>query len=152
MPKTRRAGRKNQLRRLIARHYNNIPSNKYSIVLDSDYYNNPEYERLCNPSVQSIKDIDESLPWNLVPITFDTRRPSPGQPSENDPRSWKVAPIIFVPRQLSLPLDIPVGDPRCHNYLEKRRNIIRSILSKVSEQRITLNKINVSAIPKSINA
>lgn len=149
MPKTRRAGRKNQLRRLAARHYTSVSSNEYLIALDSDYYNDPLSERLSNTNVQIVKDIDESLFWELVPITFivNQHNTQPRQIYENDPRCWKLTPITFCHRNLP-PLEIPEEDPRRKHYLEKRTSIIREILSKVSEQRVILRKANVSSIPQ----
>ena len=149
MPKTRRAGRKNQLRRLAARHYTSVSSNEYLIALDSDYYNDPLSERLSNTNVQIVKDIDESLFWELVPITFivNQHNTQPRQIYENDPRCWKLTPITFCHRNLP-PLEIPEEDPRRKHYLKKRTSIIREILSKVSEQRVILRKANVSSIPQ----
>ncbi|CAL1671573.1 unnamed protein product [Lasius platythorax] len=100
MPKTRRAGRKNQLRRLVARYYISAP-NEFSPLIGATYYNDNEYEELFNPSANRDHNKPITLiewPSKLIPLTIEY----PSLPS----------------------LKIPEDDPRRTRYLERRAEIL----------------------------
>lgn len=100
MPKTRRAGRKNQLRRLVARYYNSA-SNEYSQFIGTEYYNDSEYEELFNQSANR----DSSKPITLI--------------------EWPAKLIPFTIEYPSLPsLKIPEDDPRRTRYMERRAELL----------------------------
>lgn len=100
MPKTRRAGRKNQLRRLVARYYNSA-SNEFSPVIGAEYYNDNEYEELFNQSANR----DRSKPITLI--------------------EWPSKLIPCTIEYPSLPsLKIPEDDPRRPRYLERRAELL----------------------------
>lgn len=106
MPKTRRAGRKNQLRKIKKQYYESV-TEEYSSFLGVEYIYDPEYEEFFAPKPaecdKNNNDI-ESIPWKLVPIDFENKH----LPS----------------------LDIPEGDPRRTHYAEKRIEVMKSVLLK----------------------
>lgn len=100
MPKTRRAGRKNQLRRLVARYYNSA-SNEFSPLIGAEYYNDNEYEQLFKQSANRDHSKSTTLiewPSKLTPLTIE----GPSLPS----------------------LKIPEDDPRRIRYMERRAEIL----------------------------
>lgn len=88
MPKTRRAGRKNQLRRMIARHYYAASAN-YIDIVESNHYDE-EYEQLfasANKTTCSVK-----WPEQLIPIDANFQSYRPASTVPGDPRGEPRAP------------------------------------------------------------
>lgn len=77
MPKTRRAGRKNQFRRINTQYYRPA-TEEYSSLFGVEYTYDSEYEKLfeSNPNACD-KNNNEATPWKVVPITFEHRRLPP---------------------------------------------------------------------------
>ena len=96
MPKTRRAGRKNQLRRLLAR-YHQPNLNDFTNSIGVDYRSDPEYDRLFERRDNN----------NLVLAEWPA----------------KLALIQLEAPSLP-PFDIPESDPRRAKYLEIRAEIL----------------------------
>jgi hypothetical protein len=93
MPKTRRAGRKNQLRRLTARLYYSTPSNEYSNFVGIDYRDDSEYDNLFNASAPfSVIHKDVKLrewPAHLDLVEIKNPDIPPHAIPDNDPRRAK---------------------------------------------------------------
>lgn len=143
MPKTRRAGRKNQLRRITAQ-YHKLFSNNDNALLGVDYVKDSEYEnifRQANPSLGSNKD-------NYSQFLGTEYKDDPEYEKYFDKNSncidnkpiellpWNLEPITFIHRKLPS-LTIPEEDPRRIPYLQKRNDITRNIMLKVSEIKIS---------------
>lgn len=90
MPKTRRAGRKNQVRRLY-RNYEYAPADSYRSIVDPEYYRDPEYERLFVNTAR----ITCVTPWpeQLTPIDTDVQPYRPATIHPGDPRGAPRSPI-----------------------------------------------------------
>jgi len=88
MPKTRCAGRKNQLRRMIARHYYAASTN-YIDIVETNHYDK-EYEQLfasANKTTCLIK-----WPERLIPIDVDNQPHQPASTHPGDPRAAPRSP------------------------------------------------------------
>lgn len=102
MPKTRRAGRKNQLRRLTARLYYSTPSSAYSDFVGIDYRDDSEYDNLFNAP---------------APFKVDNN-------SDVKLREWpSQLSLIEFKKSNILNYDIPSGDPRRTRYLQDKTDI-----------------------------
>lgn len=88
MPKTRRARRKNQLRRLIARYYHSA-SNEFSSLVGAAYYHDNEYEELFSRSANRDNNNHITLiewPSKLTPVSIEYPSLPPLTIREDDPR------------------------------------------------------------------
>lgn len=159
MGKTRRAGRKAQLRRITAQYYNTI-SDYYTSFIGVEYKDDKDYEelfKLSNPSLNKNKSdkvfankpiIRESI--SLVTATVKRCSVS------NDTVAWKLPNVLAqrsdvslsIPWKLTpislgqpiqiLPRGIADNDPRRARYVELRNEQMKKALLKVSEDNISL--------------
>lgn len=95
MPKTRRAGRKNQLRRLVAELV--CPGHEKRISEVKTVVKSPESNLQQPPTSTSspAASVSPAIPWRLIPITFDdTTSPVIATPPEDNRYNSPAPPSV----------------------------------------------------------
>lgn len=83
MSKTRRAGRKNQLHRILAK-YHRAAVVDYTLIIDTEYYLDHKYEQLFASAAKTTCNI--KWPEHLIPIDVDVRPYRLATTHQEDPR------------------------------------------------------------------
>jgi len=109
--KARRAGRKEQLRRILRSYF------EPAAPVDPSYFGS-EWEEPTH--------VDETLAWRLIPITFTPPKPRVVSVEPVNIRirikEWRLHPIALEP--VVYPATVPKADPRYDTYISKRSSVL----------------------------
>lgn len=130
MPKTRRGGRKYQLRKIKAELYQPLPTYGFLhyVGIERDYAVTEETGDpfILNSRVSEYKLVTIDVPRkNVSPSVIPAADPrlavyTTRLPTEEDDRAYNLVPV-FVPRRVINIAHVPKDDPRYHYYASKQR-------------------------------